>query len=129
MTAPPQHGRPDQGLSRGQRLTSNRSFQETYGQGCREVGRYMVLWVRSGADAAGRLGVVSSKKVGNAVHRNLARRRLREAFRTQRAQIRTRCDVVIVARRNLLGATQEEVAREMRRLMRRAGLMPGRDER
>jgi ribonuclease P protein component len=89
----------------------------------------MVLWIRTGEDAAGRLGVVSSKKVGNAVHRNLARRRLREAFRTQRGLFRLRCDVVIVARRNLIEATQEEVAREMRWLARRAGLMPGRDER
>ena len=44
----------------------------------------MVLFLRAAPDASLRLGVVASKKVGNAVERARAKRRLREAFRRHR---------------------------------------------
>jgi len=75
---------PDHGLPRARRLTRTSGFQEAYGQGRKFVGRYMVLFLRSGPDAALRLGVVSSRKVGGAVARNRARRRIREVFRHER---------------------------------------------
>ena len=84
----------------------------------------MVLWLRDGEDASCRLGVVTSKKVSNrAVDRNLGRRRLREAFRANREQFRDDVDVVIVARRNILRATQADVESEMRWLAKRIGLV------
>ena len=68
----------------------------------------MVFWVRSGADTNLRLGVVASKKVGAAVARNRARRRLREAYRQYRYQLSGSCDVVLVARRSIGEASAEQ---------------------
>ena len=90
--------RPDIGLSRARRLTRPGSFQEAYGQGRKFVGRHMVLFLRSGPDAALRLGVVTSRKVGGAVQRNRARRRLREIYRHERPGLAGPADVVLVAR-------------------------------
>ncbi|HIE10809.1 MAG TPA: ribonuclease P protein component [Kiritimatiellae bacterium] len=116
-----------EGLSRGQRLRRPREFQEAYAQGRRWAGRYMVLWLRSGEGAALRLGVVASRRIGGAVKRNRARRLLRELFRRERKHMRGDCDVVLVARKELLDAGWEELVSELRGLARAAGLLPTAD--
>jgi len=84
----------------------------------------MVLWLREGEGASLRLGVVTSKKVSNrAVDRNLGRRRLREAFRANRDRLHGEVDIVIIARRNVLDASQAEVEDELLRLADKAGLL------
>lgn len=110
-------------LARNQRIRSDREIREAYAQGRRWVGRYMVLWLRSGPGAALRLGVVSSRKVGNAVARNRARRRVREAFRVNRRLMEGDLDIVIVARRKIGSASAGDVESELIGLARRAGLI------
>ena len=111
-------------LSRAQRIIRASLFGEAFAQKRNFVGRFMVLWVRTGPDAALRFGVVTSKKVSNrAVDRNLARRRLREIFRQHRAGLSGPVDLVFVARRNLLTASCAEVEREFLRLTEKAGLL------
>ncbi len=110
-------------LSKKQRLTKASLFREAFAQKRSFVGRWMVLWLREGEGAALRLGVVTSKKVSKrAVDRNRGRRRLREAFRTNRDQFHGEVDVVIIARRNILNATQAEVEDELLHLSYKAGL-------
>jgi ribonuclease P protein component len=115
--------RPDQRLSRHQRLTFSRYFREAYDQRCNRVGRYMVLWLRRGEDASLRLGVVASRKVGNAVKRARARRILREAYRRNRHLFSGSHDVVLVARRALLSAQWDDVVAELLRLAGGIGLI------
>ena len=112
-------------LGRKQRLQRPGQFEETYDQNRRWHGRFMVLFLRSAPDASLRLGVVASKKVGNAPERARAKRRLREAFRRQRADFAGRTDdVVLVARRSILAAPWDEVVAELRKLAAQAGLTP-----
>lgn len=113
---------PDQGLGRDRRLRSSRLFAETYAQGRRWTGRYMVLWRRDAPDGALRLGTVSSRKVGQATRRNRARRLLREAWRRNRHAFSGMCDVVLVARHALPDAAFGAVEEELLELARRAGL-------
>ncbi len=111
-------------LSKKQRLTKASLFREAFAQKRSFVGRLMVLWLREGEGAALRLGVVTSKKVSNrAVDRNLGRRRVREAFRANRDQFSGDVDVVIIARRNILKATQAEVESELLWLASKLGLI------
>ena len=108
-----------------QRLRHTAQFQQAYDQDRRWHGRLMVLFLRSGPDASLRLGVVASKKVGNAPERARAKRRLREAFRRQRAGFASRTDdVVLVARRSILAASWDAVVAELRKLAAQAGLTP-----
>lgn len=120
---PPDSFAPDQGLSRHQRLTRPSLFRETYAQGRRWFGKYMVLWLREGEGASLRLGVVTSKKVGNAVHRARGRRLLREAYRRNRWRFGGDYDVVLIARRALVTAAWDDIVRELLSLALRAGLM------
>lgn len=86
----------------------------------------MVLFLHAAPDASRRLGVVASKRVGNAVERARAKRRLREAFRRQRTTLSAPFsdDVVLVARRSILSAPWSDVVADLLHLARQAGLIP-----
>ncbi|MEN8254977.1 MAG: ribonuclease P protein component, partial [Verrucomicrobiota bacterium] len=114
----------DRCLSKKQRLTQSTLFSETFAQNHKWVGRNMVLWLRGGEGASLRLGVITSKKVHlRANKRNLARRRLREAYRNLRPYFSGDYDVILVGRRNILGAEQKDVVRELLKLAQKAGII------
>ena len=80
----------------------------------------MVMFLRDAPDASARLGVVASRKVGNAVERARAKRRLREVFRLNRGLLPPdfRADVVLVARRAILDAPWARVVGDFAWLVR-----------
>ena len=112
-------------FGRKQRLLHTAQFQQAYDQDRRWHGRFMVLFLRAAPDASRRLGVVASKKVGNAPERARAKRRLREAYRRHRAGFTAGTDdVVLVARRSILAAPWADVVAELLKLAAQAGLTP-----
>jgi len=122
-SSPPPSGL-DRCLSAKQRMVRSALFAETFSQNRKWVGRYMVLWRRSGEGASLRLGVITSKKVHlRANRRNLARRRLREAYRHLRPYLSGNFDLLLIGRRAILSANWKEVLREMMKLAQRAGLI------
>jgi ribonuclease P protein component len=56
-----------------------------------------------------RLGVVTSRKIGNAVARSRARRLLREVFRRHQHDLKPAQDLVLIARNSIAGKTYAEV--------------------
>lgn len=115
--------KPDQRLGRRQRLTRSSEVRDAFAQGRSFAGRFMVMWLRRGPNANLRLAVVSSRSIGGAVARNRARRRLREVFRRNRYRLHGAVDVVLVARRALLGARWQELIDDLMELAGRAGLL------
>jgi ribonuclease P protein component len=73
------------------------------------VGPYFVAFVLERSDGPLRLGVVASRKVGDAVSRNRAKRLLREAFRQNKPRRGVSADLVLVARRAIVDASVAEV--------------------
>jgi len=49
-----------------------------------------------------RLGIIASKKVGNAVIRNRAKRKIREAFRRIKDRIDPGMDIVVISGKDLV---------------------------
>ena len=56
-----------------------------------------------------RVGVIATRRLGNAVARNRAKRLLREAFRKQQTSLPPGSDLVLVARRRIHGKSSGEV--------------------
>ncbi|MEX2606881.1 MAG: ribonuclease P protein component, partial [Kiritimatiellia bacterium] len=95
-------------------------FQEPYAQGPKTVGHFVLLSLRTGEDAAGRLGVVASRKVGNSVARSRAKRRMREWFRLHQYDLTGSEDVILVARRSILNAPQPDLDADLLDVFSRA---------
>lgn len=108
---------------RRHRLRSSKRIRETYSQGHRQVGQTMVIWVRHAADSRCRLAVVASKKVGPAVQRNRAKRRIREVFRLHRHLLCPNVDLVIVCRYTTGRADWNLLCEEFITLARRSGVL------
>lgn len=68
-----------------------------------------------------RLGLSVSRKVGNAVTRNVVRRRLKEVFRAAIGEIPGSLDLVVSARPAAAGASFEELGEEFARALGRVG--------
>ena len=90
--------------------------------GTRRRERRMVLYVLASGGPT-RAAFASPRSAGGAVHRNRARRLMREAWRSLRPRVREGYDVVFMARPDIRGATMRDVAEEMAGALRTAGVI------
>lgn len=111
-------------LGRAQRLPQARDFSRVRAQGQRLVhGCLIANWVKLPAVQRSRVGVVTSKRIGNAVARNRARRLLREAFRQHQHDLSATVDLVLIARNSIVGKKLADVEKDFLTTLRRAGLL------
>ena len=79
-------------------IKQNHEFRRLYNKGRSAVSPSMVVYCRKSRFPHNRLGITTSTKLGCAVKRNRARRRLRELFRLAQPRMKQGYDVVLVAR-------------------------------
>jgi ribonuclease P protein component len=70
------------------------------------------------------VGVAAGKTTGTAVHRNRAKRLLREALRPYLASLSSGWDLILIARPALVTATLEDTRSALLNLLRRAKILP-----
>lgn len=107
-------------------LRNRRQFKLVYEKGSKAVGRLCVVYAyrpeASEAEQVGEdaVGFVASKKVGNAVARARAKRRLREAYRSFHRQLQGPRWFVLIARNGLAAKDlpHDRTLEEMERLLR-----------
>ncbi len=80
-------------------------------------------WLLLPAGSPSRLGVVTGRKLGNAVVRNRARRLLRESYRLHQDQIQQPLDLVLVARSSIVGRKFAAVEKDFLEAIQRARLL------
>ena len=109
---------PSHPFTKTQRVRRRSEFQQIFKNGYRVGSRYFTLLLSPNAASTTRLGIVASRKLGDAVHRNRAKRLIRELFRLNDTSA-TGIDVVVIPRRELFAAAYGELDRDFRTAWRR----------
>jgi ribonuclease P protein component len=111
-------------LNRASRLAQSRDFARVRQQGQRLVlGCLIANWNRLPDGASPKLGVVTSKKIGNAPQRSRARRLLRESFRQHQHEFAQPVELILVARNSIAGKKFVDVEKDFLAALNRAKLL------
>ena len=108
-------------MRRKEVLTGSREFGAVYNKGKSVGDRYVVLFYKKNGLPYTRTGFLASKKVGNAVMRNRARRLMKESVRLM-DPLPAGYDIIFIARNTIEGKSCKEVQRSIASAVRRAGL-------
>ncbi len=110
-------------LGRASRLKRGGEFARLRLEGQRLVSGCLIAnWRPLPAGGRMRLGVVTGVKIGGAVVRSRARRLLRETFRLHQHELAQPVELVLVARRSIVGRRLAGVEKDFLTVMKRAGL-------
>ena len=102
-------------------------FRRLYSKGRSAVSPYFVLYCRPNRRSYSRLGITTGVKLGNAVKRNRARRRIRELYRGEEQALLPGYDIVVVARTRVIYGKYADLQRSFRRLTEKLELRRGRE--
>ena len=89
-------------------LNDNRDFLALYKKGRYSASKYSVIYVRPNGKPFNRFGITAGKKIGNAVHRNRAKRLIRLAYQRAELDMPVGMDMVIVARAPICEVKSQE---------------------
>jgi ribonuclease P protein component len=110
------------------RLTRSEDFKRVRRSGKSYAHPLVVLIVQAHEQPRVKVGVAAGRTVGTAVHRNRAKRLLREAMRTLIPDIASNLDLVLIARPALVSATLEDARHALLNLLQRAKLLTPKNE-
>ena len=104
-------------------LKQSHLFRRLYHKGRSAANGYLVLYCRRSGSAENRVGLTVSTKLGHAVVRNRARRRLREVYRLNAHRLRQGYDIILVARGRTGTVAWKELNDTFLRLCRKLDLL------
>ena len=99
-----------------------------YRRGQSFVGTLVVVYVLKNRYGFTRFGVTSSKKIGNAVKRNRARRLLRASVRGLDIDMTQSVDIILVPRGKTPYVKQQQVQAQLKTLLDKAGIKYNNDK-
>ena len=99
------------------RLRKGAQIARTRREGVRYSSRSLRAFACPAQENGLRLAVTASRRVGKAVQRNRARRRLRAAFAHSQREVGANLDVVVNARTETLSAPWEHLLGDARRVL------------
>lgn len=104
-------------------IKENKDFRRIYTRGKSYVSPVLVTYVLKNRSGDVRIGITTSKKTGNAVKRNRARRIIREAFRMIAPQVKQGYDFIFVARGKTPFVKSTDICRAMTQELKNAGVL------
>lgn len=116
-------------FTKARRVRRRREFQRVFDLSLRIRGRYFTVLVGPNPERTARLGVVASRKLGDAVRRNRAKRLIREVFRrSEIVALGHGIDFVVIPRRELFDAPYSSIESDLRTALKRgAARVPASD--
>lgn len=106
-------------FGKSHRLLTKEQFDRVFEAKCSAADGRIIVYAATNDRQDSRLGLVVSKKIGNAVTRNRWKRLLREAFRLSREELPAGTDFVVLPRRNV-EPELDELKRSLVQVARRA---------
>lgn len=97
------------GLSRMERLTKSSQFIKVRDLGFSVKRTAFWIQVSLADDQISKLGVIASKRVGNAVHRNRAKRLIRELYRKHKSYVPNYRHTVVIPRKAIFKISYTEL--------------------
>jgi len=104
-------------------LRYKRDFDRLYKKGRSTGDKYIVVFHFTNGLSYTRKAFLASKKVGNAVARNRARRLMKESFRKLEKEVKPGKDILLIARSTIVGTGCAEVEASMRNALSKSGLL------
>ena len=110
-------------LPKSEIIKSKQDFNRVYSQGKSFVSRDLVIYVLHDEKLNGKVGFAAGKKLGCAVVRNRIKRLLREAYRLNKNKLRRNEAIILVGRKNLVGAKFESAEQSFLKICRKAKIL------
>ncbi len=104
-------------------LKCNPDFRRLYNRGKAITDPALVVYYSKNRAGICRIGITTSKKIGNAVERNRSRRVLKEAFRAVCPLVKPEYDIVLVARSKTKYMKSTRVAEIMTTIFEKQGML------
>lgn len=104
-------------------VKENYEFRRIYRKGKSVVTPFVVIYCQKNYKGCSRLGVTVSKKLGHAVVRNKAKRRLREIYRLNKDKMLPGYDVILVARGRIVDAPFKKIEKSYLRAISEMNLI------
>lgn len=105
------------------KLNQNRDFRRAYAKGKYVAHPLVVTYAVKKRFGETRIGITASKKVGNAVKRNRARRIITAALAPQKEKIKQGYDIVLVARTKTPLAKSTDLEPVLKKHLQKLGLI------
>jgi ribonuclease P protein component len=107
-------------FDKSRRLRRRAEFQKVFDGGQRVRGRFLTLLVATSPAPTTRVGIVASRKLGDAVRRNRAKRLIREIFRRIGQPDGTAgVDIVVIPRVELFSAGYANIEEDFKSVLSR----------
>lgn len=112
---------------KSQTLKENKDFRRLYYRGQSVASKTLVTYAMKNRGQGCRIGITTSKKIGNAVQRNRSRRVIRAAFSELEGEINASWDFVFVARGLTSKVKMQAVKKDMEKHFKALGVIDEKD--
>ena len=104
------------------RINHQEDYENLYKKGKKFTGKYIIVYIKGNKLHYNRFGIVASKKVGNAVIRNRAKRQIRAVIREINREMIGSNDMVVIAKSNISKSSYCLIKKDFCSILRKAGL-------